>query len=72
MGGNLLDCQTWSRALIAGGLNRTFQVLKCDDEERRVTWIITIYEPDPDQWTNDFKWKPSWKSTENTWKQDSS
>ena len=51
---------------------RPLHVVAADDEERRVTWIITIYEPDPDRWTNDFKWKPSWKSTENTWKAESS
>jgi hypothetical protein len=51
---------------------RPLHVVAADDEKRRVTWIITIYEPDPNRWTDNFKWKPSWTSTENTWKQESS
>ena len=47
---------------------RPLHVVAADDEERRVTWIITIYEPDPNRWTDNFKWKPSWTSTANTWR----
>jgi hypothetical protein len=55
--------------LVLGWIDgRPVHVVAADDEDREVTWIITIYEPDPDKWTEGFKWKPEWKSTENTWK----
>lgn len=48
---------------------RPIHVVAADDAERAVTWIITIYEPDPEEWTEEFKWRASWKSKTNTWKE---
>lgn len=32
------------------------------------TWIITVYEPDPDLWEDAFRWKKTWTDTTNTWR----
>lgn len=48
---------------------RPVHVVASNNEEARRTTIITAYEPDPNRWTDDFRWKPSWKSKTNTWRQ---
>lgn len=48
---------------------RPIHVVAADDDEREVTWIITIYEPDPSEWIDEFKWRALWKSETNTWKE---
>jgi len=37
--------------------NRPIHVVAADDEEEDVTYVITVYEPDPDLWTDDFRQK---------------
>lgn len=51
---------------------RPIHVVASDDNERGVTWIVTIYEPDPDEWTDQFKWRPQWKRAKNTWRETNS
>jgi hypothetical protein len=48
---------------------RPIHIVAADDDERKVTWIITIYEPDPEEWTDQFKWRTRWRSKENTWRE---
>lgn len=36
---------------------RPVHVVAADDDERDVTYVITVYEPDPDLWTDDFRRK---------------
>jgi hypothetical protein len=36
---------------------RPLHVVAADDEEEGVTYVITVYEPDPDIWTDDFREK---------------
>lgn len=35
--------------------DRPIHVVAADDEEEDVTRVITVYEPDPDLWTDDFR-----------------
>jgi hypothetical protein len=37
--------------------SRPLHVVAADDEEEDVTYVITVYEPDPDRWTDDFRQK---------------
>jgi len=39
--------------------DRPIHVVAADDEEEDVTHVITVYEPDPDLWTDDFRQKQS-------------
>jgi len=39
--------------------SRPIHVVAADDEEEDVTHVITVYEPDPDLWTDDFRKKQS-------------
>lgn len=39
--------------------DRPIHVVAADDEEEDVTYVITVYEPDPDLWTDDFRQKQS-------------
>ena len=48
---------------------RPIHVVAADDDERGVTWLITVYEPDPEEWTDEVKWRVLWKSKTNTWKE---
>jgi len=34
---------------------RPIHVVAADDEDEGVTYVITVYEPDPDRWTDDFR-----------------
>ena len=36
---------------------RPLHVVAADDEEEDVTYVITVYEPNPDRWTDDFRQK---------------
>lgn len=36
---------------------RPLHVVAADDEDEDVTYVITVYEPDPDIWTDDFRQK---------------
>lgn len=47
---------------------RPIHVVAADDNRRAVTWIITIYEPDPADWTDQFRWRSTWTSVKNTWR----
>ena len=47
---------------------RPIHSVAADDDENEVTWIITFYEPDPEEWTDQFKWRTRWRSKENTWR----
>lgn len=38
---------------------RPIHVVAADDEREDVTYAITVYEPDPDLWTDDFREKQS-------------
>jgi hypothetical protein len=38
---------------------RPLHVVAADDEKEDVTYAITVYEPDPDLWTDDFREKQS-------------
>lgn len=48
---------------------RPIHVVAADDDEKRGTWIITIYEPNPDEWTDQFRWRVQWRSKKNTWRE---
>ena len=37
--------------------NRPLHVVAADDEDADVTYVLTVYEPDPDLWTDDFRKK---------------
>ncbi|PSQ91232.1 MAG: hypothetical protein BRD43_00270 [Bacteroidetes bacterium QS_4_64_154] len=37
--------------------SRPLHVVAADDEEKDVTYVLTVYEPDPDLWTDDFREK---------------
>jgi hypothetical protein len=37
--------------------HRPVHVVAADDDARDVTYVITVYEPDPDLWTDDFRKK---------------
>lgn len=37
--------------------SRPVHVVAADDEEEGVTYVITVYEPDPKIWTDDFRRK---------------
>ena len=37
--------------------SRPLHVVAADDEEEDVTYVITVYEPDPNLWTDDFQQK---------------
>lgn len=39
------------------GGDRPLHVVAADDEEEDVTHVITVYEPNPDIWTDDFREK---------------
>jgi hypothetical protein len=39
--------------------DRPIHVVAADDEEKDVTHVITVYEPDPELWTDDFRQKQS-------------
>lgn len=41
---------------VEGG-DRPIHVVAADDEDEDVTYAITVYEPDPDLWTDDFREK---------------
>ena len=46
--------------LVLGWVNggeRPMRVVAADDEEEDVTYVITVYEPDPNIWTDDFREK---------------
>lgn len=43
---------------VEGG-ERPLHVVAADDEREDVTYVITVYEPDPDLWTDDFRQKQS-------------
>jgi hypothetical protein len=36
---------------------RPIHVVAADDDERNITYVITVYEPNPDLWTDDFRRK---------------
>jgi hypothetical protein len=38
---------------------RPLHVVAADDKQEDVTYVITVYEPDPDLWTDDFREKQS-------------
>lgn len=38
------------------------------DTPSGITWIITVYEPDPDLWEDAFRWKKTWTDPANTWR----
>ena len=38
------------------------------DTPKGITWIITVYEPDPTLWEDAFRWKKTWTDTTNTWR----
>jgi len=48
---------------------RPVHVVASNDDEAERTTIITAYEPEPDRWTDQFRWNPSWTSETNTWRQ---
>lgn len=35
--------------------DRSLHVVAADDDRGEMTYIITVYEPDPDQWTADLR-----------------
>jgi hypothetical protein len=37
--------------------SRLLHVVAADDEQKDVTYALTVYEPDPDLWTDDFREK---------------
>lgn len=37
--------------------SRPLHVVAADDEEEDVTYVLTVYEPDPNIWTDDFREK---------------
>ncbi len=43
--------------LVLGHLSneRPLHVVAADDDREQITYIITVYEPDPDQWTADLR-----------------
>lgn len=46
--------------LVLGWINdRPLHVVAADDEAANETYIITVYEPDPDVWEPDFRSKKS-------------
>ena len=48
---------------------RPIHVVAADDDKKEATWIITVYEPDPDEWIDQFRWRSRWTSKENTWRE---
>jgi hypothetical protein len=48
---------------------RPIHVVAADDDVNEVTWIITIYEPAPEEWTDQFRWRTKWTSEKNTWRE---
>ncbi len=63
---------TWmDREAIFGTYDRgrPVHVVASNNDEARRTTIITTYEPDPNQWIDQFRWKRTWTSETNTWRQ---
>lgn len=48
---------------------RPLHVVASDKLDRQLTVVITVYEPDEDEWTDDYRWRTSWSSTKNTWRE---
>jgi len=48
-----------SRLVLGWCDNRPLHVVTADDPDEDVTYIITVYEPDPDRWSSDFKRRTS-------------
>jgi hypothetical protein len=48
---------------------RPVHVVTSNEDEAQRTTVITAYEPDPSQWTDQFRWKRTWTSETNTWRQ---
>ena len=48
---------------------RPIHVVASDRPSDELTHVITVYEPDPDEWEDDFQWKKEWSSTKNTWRE---
>ena len=63
---------TWTdRTAIFGTYDRgrPVHVVASNDDDAQRTTVITAYEPDPTQWTDQFRWKQTWTSETNTWRQ---
>lgn len=50
-------------------LLRPVHVVAADNDEREITIVITVYVPDDDKWEDDYRWKKSWTTVENTWRE---
>lgn len=48
---------------------RPVHVVAADDDEREITVVITCYEPDPELWADDLRWKKDWKSADDTYRE---
>jgi hypothetical protein len=46
-----------SRLILGWRSNRPLHVVVADNHEAQETIIITVYQPDPDQWEEDFRSK---------------
>jgi hypothetical protein len=46
-----------SRLILGWRDERPLHVVAADDEDANETYIITVYEPDPDVWNDDFRSK---------------
>lgn len=46
-----------SRLMLGWRDERALHVVAADDDEANETYIITVYEPDPDVWNDDFRSK---------------
>lgn len=48
---------------------RPVHVVASDHADVEATYVITTYEPDPGQWEDAFRWRKSWRSAKNTWRE---
>lgn len=53
----------------AGVIERPIHVIASNKPDREVTVVITTYEPDEEEWERGYRWRKSWSSTENTWRE---
>jgi hypothetical protein len=54
------DANPFPKYLVLGWVEdgaRPLHVVAADDEAEDVTYVITVYEPDPNIWTDDFREK---------------
>lgn len=63
------DCDRLPPEETDNSLLRPVHAVAADIDDFRTTVVITVYIPDEEKWEDDYRWKKSWSTTQNTWRE---